>query len=143
MSFLKNNSWKQMAAWTAVPFIAVANGALRELTFGRVLPPTLSHNLSMVPLLIGIFAYAFYVGRRWPLEDVVAGTRVGLVWAVLTVAFELGLGALTGHSVREMAAQYNVFAGNLWPLAPLSMAIAPEVVRRFQQRRVNHQAPAR
>jgi hypothetical protein len=134
---LDSHRTKHMVAWFAVPFVAIANGALREMTYGRMLPKDLSHNLSLAPLMVGIFAFAYLIGQRWPLPSRRAGVQVGVVWLTLTVAFEFGMGAVTGVSAEDVLAQYNVLRGHLWPLAPLSMAIAPESIRRIQQRRQN------
>jgi hypothetical protein len=122
---------RHIAAWIILAVVAVANGAIREATYGRWLGRSLAHSLAVLPLLVAIFALAWLLARKWPLQGSRAGIRVGLIWVVLTVAFEFGVGALSGDSLSAMLAQYNVSRGSLWPLVPLSMAVAPEIARRL------------
>jgi hypothetical protein len=123
---------KHLLSWAAVPFMAVANGVVRDLTYGRGMGGTLAHSISVFPLVAAIFAWAIYVEKRRPLADRRAAVRVGAVWLALTVAFEAGLGALQGMSIRDMLASYDVTRGHLWPLVPLAMALAPEVARLWR-----------
>jgi hypothetical protein len=61
----------------------------------------------------------------------------------LTLLFEFGLGALRGLDLRVMLTQYDVTKGHLWPLVPLTMGLAPELVRRAAARRVRRRAALR
>ena len=50
----------------------------------------------------------------------------------LTLAFESLLGRfVSGLSWREMLAEYNLAAGRLWVLVPISVAAAPYVFFRL------------
>jgi hypothetical protein len=51
---------------------------------------------------------------------------VGLVWLVLTVAFELLLGHyVAGATWETQLADYNLLRGRLWPLVLLTTLLAP------------------
>jgi hypothetical protein len=132
---MERNELKQVGAWLAVPVMAVVNGALRDLAYGKLMSETLAHSLSVVPLLGAILAWAWLLASWAPLPSKQAGLRVGLIWLLLTLAFEFGLGALRGLPLREMLAQYDITQGHLWPLVPLTMGLAPELTRRLVTRR--------
>ena len=124
---MDRNELKHIGAWLAVPLMAVGNGALRDLVYGRKMSDTLAHSLSVLPLLPVILAWAWLLARRSPLAGHPAGLRVGLIWLLLTLMFEFGLGALRGLELRAMLEQYDITQGHLWPLVPITMGVSPEL----------------
>lgn len=132
---LTRNERKHIAAWLVLPLLAVANGAVRDLTYGRGMNHDVAHSLSVFPLVVVIFAVAVVAARRWPLSDARAAARVGAAWLCLTVAFELALGSALQVPPREMLAAYDVTRGRLWALVPLATAVAPALARIWQLRR--------
>jgi hypothetical protein len=125
---------KHLWAWLPIPAMAVVNGGVRDLVYAKFMSETLAHSISVLPLMAAIAAWAWFLAGRWPLADQRAGLRIGLIWFVLTLTFELGLGALRGVELTEMLAQYDVTRGHLWPLVPLTMGLSPELARRFAAR---------
>ena len=125
------NETKQVLSWTVLPFAAVANGVLRDKTYGKSMGETASHSLAVAPLAAVVGFWAGLVARRWPLPSRRSAIRVGILWLALTLAFETGLGKARGVSVREQLAEYDVRRGRLWPLALAVIGLAP----LFHQRR--------
>jgi hypothetical protein len=124
------NALRHVAAWLLVMVMAVVNGTIRDFTYGRWLAERLAHSLSVIPLLVGILAVAFWLARRWPLPSPSATAAVGAIWLLATLGFEFGLGTAAGRPMSELLAQYDLVHGNLWPLVPLTMALAPAIARR-------------
>jgi hypothetical protein len=63
--------------------------------------------------------------------------EVGAVWALLTLAFEFGVGHyLLNRPWSVLLADYDLRAGRIWVLVPIAMAVAPALVRALQTRRV-------
>jgi hypothetical protein len=59
---------------------------------------------------------------------------VGIVWLVLTLAFEIAFGRLVAHaSWSRIASDYNLFRGGLLPIGLLVLTAAPLVAARFRQ----------
>lgn len=116
---------RHLLGWLALPAAAVANGVLRDTTYGRCMSRTASHSLAVVPLAAFIFAWAALLQRRRPLPGRGAALRIGLLWLACTLAFEFGMGAARRVPAREMLAEYDVRRGNLWPLVPLAVVAAP------------------
>ena len=52
----------------------------------------------------------------------------------LTVAFEFGLGYSRGLSWNEMLADYNILAGRLWLLVPVTLLASPALAFRLRRR---------
>lgn len=50
---------------------------------------------------------------------------VGIVWVVLTTGFEFLVGYAEGIPVDEPLAQYDVAAGQVWVVVPLTLLVAP------------------
>jgi hypothetical protein len=54
---------------------------------------------------------------------------VGLIWLVLTVLFEFAMGRYVSRQSWEQLLQaYNLFAGSLWPLLLVTVAVLPALV---------------
>ncbi len=112
--------------------IAIANGALRQLTFGKVMPELRAHQISTAigSILIGIFIWA--VVRLWPPSSARQALSIGLVWLALTVVFEFVFGRfIMHHPWSHLLNDYNVFTGRLWALFLIWLTLAPYVFFRI------------
>ncbi len=47
---MHGNEIKHICAWLPIPVVAVVNGSLRDLVYGKLMNETLAHSLSVVPL---------------------------------------------------------------------------------------------
>ena len=124
---------RYVLAWVAMLVIAFANGALRQATFAKIMPELRAHQLSTLigSVLIGVFIW-FYI-RTWPPSSGHQALLIGLFWLVLTVAFEFILGVVLLHrSLAQALQDYNLFAGRVWVLFLIWLAIAPWVFFRLR-----------
>lgn len=55
---------------------------------------------------------------------------MGVLWVLLTILFEAGLGRIGGLSAPEIAASYSPLAPTLWVQAVLVILIAPPLMDR-------------
>src|SRR5690348_3843934 len=85
-----------LAAWLGGAVIGVANGATRELTYGRELPEPTANAISAVTGAAAFLGYFDFLQRRRPLRSRRQAMLVGGAWATLTVGFEFGLGRAQG-----------------------------------------------
>ncbi len=109
---------RYILAWFAMLLIAVANGALRQTTFAKVMPELRAHQLSTLigSVLIGLFIW--FVIRAWPPLSGRQALLMGLVWLVLTVAFELFMGLVLAHRSFAEALRLNLkFSVDFWAKA--------------------------
>jgi hypothetical protein len=119
---------RDVLAWIPMLVIAVANGALRQATFGKVMPELRAHQLSTLigSVLIGLFIWL--VVRTWPASSSRQAVLIGLVWLLLTVAFEFFMGlVLAQRQLSQVLHDYNLLAGRIWVLFLIWLTIAPWV----------------
>lgn len=119
-------------AWLAMLLVAVANGALRDFTYGRRLEELVAHQLSSAigMVLLGVVMWAFL--RRHPPVSGRQALGIGLFWMGLTVAFEfLFFHYLGGHSWASLLAAYDLLAGRVWVVVLAWIAVAPYLFYRW------------
>ena len=119
---------RYVIAWVPMLFIAIANGALRQFTFGRVMPELHAHQLSTVigSVLIGLFIYV--VVRIWPPSSSKQAVVIGLAWLFLTVLFEFAFGRWGMHRTwDQLLNDYNLAAGRVWIVFLAWLTAAPYV----------------
>ncbi len=125
-------TWKYFAAWFVMLLVSVANGAVRDLFYGKHMSAMAAHQLSTVTglLLLGLVIRAF-VHLNPPSSDRHA-ILIGLLWMALTVGFEfLFFHFVAGRPWSELLANYNILAGRAWVLVLLWVAVAPYLFFHF------------
>src|ERR1700712_5755969 len=83
-----------IVAWIAGAGIGVANGVLREVTYGKKLSEPAASRLSALAAVIAFGSFFRGLDRRWPLAGSRESLCVGGIWLALTVCFEFGFGRL-------------------------------------------------
>lgn len=124
--------WKYLIAWFVMLLVSIANGSVRDLTYGKRMDELAAHQLSTVSgvLLLGVVIFGFV--RRYPPSSGQKAVSIGLLWVALTVAFEfLFFHYVGGHSWVELLANYNVLKGRVWVFVPIWVAIAPYLFFRL------------
>jgi succinate dehydrogenase/fumarate reductase cytochrome b subunit len=114
--------------WFPLIGIGIFNGVLREATYGKRMSELRAHQLSS---LIGtvLFYVAFHlILRSFPTASTAHAALVGLIWLLMTAAFEFCFGRwVAKHSWRRLLRDYDLAAGRLWGLVLLSIFLAPLV----------------
>jgi hypothetical protein len=122
-----------LAAWLGMAALGVTNGVLREVTYQPHVGERTGHQISTFTLMALIAGYVWWLQRRWPLLSDRQAVSIGVTWALMTLAFEFGFGHyVDGLSWEKLVADYDLTAGNLWVLVPLTVALAPSAARRLQ-----------
>lgn len=122
-------------AWVGASVLGVVNGTTRELLYKDRLGESTANQIS-VATLIGLLALYFWMlQRHWPLATRRDALSVGGSWVLLTILFEFGFGHyVDGDSWEDLLSNYDVSAGNLWPLVLLWIGLGPEAVRALSER---------
>jgi hypothetical protein len=119
-------------AWFPMLALAVANGTLRQATYGKRIPELRAHQLSTLSAAVLLGAYIWLVIHAWPPGSAREAVLVGVLWLVLTVAFEFFMGlVLARRPLREVLKDYNLARGRVWPLLLLWIALAPLVFHHY------------
>jgi hypothetical protein len=120
-----------LAAWIGGAAIGVANGVFREVTYGERLGEPRAGRLSALSAITAFAGYFRFLDLRWPLRSPREALGIGGIWLALTVCFEFSFGRLVARkSWLELAAEYNLSKGKLWPVVLAWIALGPELVRR-------------
>lgn len=123
---------RYLLAWVPMVLIGIANGILREMTYGKHFSELRSHQISTV---IGILLFGFYIGTLayfWNFQSSQQAFLVGGIWLFLTIAFEFIFGHfIARHSWSRLLSDYNLLAGRVWSLVLIWIAVAPFLFYRF------------
>jgi hypothetical protein len=108
---------KYTIAWIPMVFIAIANGAIRQLGYGKLLGELSAHQLSCLTGITFFLLYTWCLSLYRPLESSRQAFTIGLIWLILTIAFEFlfmhyGAKVPRGKLLRD----YNILEGRLWVL---------------------------
>jgi hypothetical protein len=116
--------------------IAIANGVLREYTYGTVIPELAAHQVSTLTGILFTGAFVGYLHRRWPLESIAQAWLIGVAWLLLTVLFEFGFGRyVAGHPWGHLLADYDLRQGRVWSLFLLWLLVMPALIHHFASAR--------
>lgn len=120
-------------AWIPMLGLAIANGALRQLTFGKRMSELRAHQLSTAIGAAIIGCFMWFVIRVQPPASSRQAVTIGLVWLSLTVVFEFAMGRFLMHRPwRQLIQDYNLAAGRVWALLLLWLALAPYFFYRLR-----------
>ena len=115
-----------MLMWFPMLFIAIVNGALREFTFGKVMPELRAHQLSTLIGSILIGSFIWFVLSILPPASIGQALFIGVIWLCFTVTFEFFMGLVLLHKpLSEVIHDYNLFAGRVWVLFLILLVVAP------------------
>jgi hypothetical protein len=124
---------KYTIAWIPMVLIAVANGALRQLGYGRLLSELSAHQLSCLTGILLFLLYTRCLSLYWPIESSRQAFTIGVIWPFLTIAFEflfMHYGATVPWS--KLLQDYNILKGSVWVLVLFAVLIAPYLVFRIR-----------
>jgi hypothetical protein len=120
-------------AWFPMLFLAIANGALRQLTFGKRMPELQAHQLSTAigSVIIGLFIW--FIVHILPPSSARQAIYIGLTWVFLTVGFEFAMGRfIMRRPWRQLIHDYNLTSGRVWTLFLLWLALAPYLLFKLR-----------
>jgi hypothetical protein len=117
--------------WFGLLTVAIVNGAAREALLTPRWGAHMAHVLSTFTLCSGILLLSWlsirWLDPRTPRD----AWAIGGLWLALTVAFEFLAGHyLFGQPWSRLLADYNVPAGRIWPLVPITTLLAPVLSAR-------------
>lgn len=106
--------------WFAMVVGAVLNGVIRESLLNDYLSENVALPISGLLLSLIIFGISYIAVGYIPKKSVMTYLGIGLVWVLLTLSFEYGLGYyVLGKSWSEISEIFDVASGNLFALVLL------------------------
>ena len=119
---------KYALAWLAMPIIGIINGTIRQYGYKQALGELRAHQVSTVTGIILFAIYIWALTRWWKIESSAQAIAIGVMWLVLTVAFEFLFGHyVMKHPWSRLLHDYNILEGRLWLLVLLFVVIAPYI----------------
>ena len=112
--------------------IAVGNGTLRDLGYKKHVGELTAHQISTFSLIVFLGVYIRYFVSAVPLATGRQAIIMGLLWLMLTLCFEFGLGRTRGRSLETLLADYDLAHGRLWALIPIFIAVAPYIFHKLR-----------
>ena len=123
-----------LAVWLAMVLVAILNATIRELFITPNAGDYLAHVASTITLVVALAVVIVLYLRRVPDHASIELAAIGVLWAGLTVAFELLFGHyVAGESWAALLALYDVTAGYVWAFVPLFLLLAPLLLGRRLQ----------
>jgi hypothetical protein len=123
------------AGWLGLVILAIMNGIVRVKVYAPFMDDLTAHQVST---LIGIFLFGIYI---WLLTGIIKiessqqALLVGLLWLVMTVAFEFLFGHyVAGHPWSRLFQDYNIFKGRVWLLVLIWTTLAPYIFYRVRSK---------
>lgn len=115
--------------------IAVINGAARDFFYKKYVGELAGHQISTIILIILFGIYFTTIFKKYPLKSEISALQVGMLWLILTLLFEFGLGKLNGHSWANLFEDYNLMKGRVWIFVPIWVSVAPYIFYKLKQKR--------
>jgi hypothetical protein len=124
-------SWfKALVAWFLIVIAESIHGIIRQLLIAPVIGEMPARQVGVLIGSVIIFVIA-WASIRWINARTFAEQfKVGLLWVVLIVIFEVTLGAALGYSKERMLSDYNMTEGGFMGLGLLFMLFAPALAAR-------------
>ena len=120
-------------SWIGMVIIAIMNGVIRDVLYGKRLGELTAHQISTFTLIVLSGLYLWLLGLAWKIPSPNQAITIGLIWLALTVAFEFLFGHYVAkHPWTRLFHDYNIFKGRIWVLVLIWITIAPYVFYRFQ-----------
>jgi hypothetical protein len=123
------------AGWLGLVILAIMNGIVRVKVYAPFMDDLTAHQVST---LIGIFLFGIYI---WLLTGIIKiessqqALLVGLLWLVMTVAFEFLFGHyVAGHPWSKLFQDYNIFKGRVWLLVLIWTTLTPYIFYRVRSK---------
>lgn len=116
---------KAAVAWLMLCVVMFANGAIRALVLQPRLGEDLARQVASVTGVLFVLLASWVFVRGCPQATPRQLLWVGAGWVAATLAFEFGLGFISGLGWRELLAEYDIVRGRLWSLIVLSVFLGP------------------
>lgn len=134
---------KAIAVWLLFIAAESLNGTIRELWLIPTLGNTQAHRIAFIIGSILVLTVATLSIRWLHASRITQLIQIGLLWVLLTLAFEIGLGRLVlGYSWERIAADYNIAQGGLMAFGLMLLLFAPLIAAKLRGVLPNSNQPA-
>ena len=130
---------KLVKAWLIILPFMIVNGIFRELVMKQLVPAQVAEIMSVAIAIAILLVLTRYLLRPLAGKSVPQLVRASVTLVVMTVAFEFVFGHYVDQkSWSELAANYEVWNGKLWPVALAVIAFVPFLWGRWSIEEKGH-----
>lgn len=119
-----------VAVWLLIAAVESVHGTFRQLFLAPVLGDMPARQVAVFSGSALIFLVAWLTVRWMALPGRREWILAGAAWVVLTLVFEIGLGAALGYTRERLLADYDLRQGGLMGPGLLFMLAAPWLAAR-------------
>jgi hypothetical protein len=124
---------RSIVIWLIFIIIESLNGTIRTLWLVPLLGELRAHQISFMTGSLLILTISTIFVRWLKISSFAQSLGVGVLWMLLTVLFEVGLGRFGfGYSWAQIAADYNLFQGRLMSLGLVLLVLAPLIATKIR-----------
>ena len=125
--------FKYFIAWFGIVVLGLLNATIRQVIYARYVSELAAHQISTLTFAVMVGLYAWTLSVFLKLTSPGEAFGVGIMWMILTVAFEFALGRyVVGDSWSKLLADYDLSEGRVWSLFILWVGLAPYVFYRLK-----------
>jgi hypothetical protein len=118
---------KYLLYWLPMILLAVANGIFRQFILLNPLGELRAHQVSTLFLIVLCSIYVWLIFSQLAIQNARQALIVGMVWVVLTILFEFGMGALARRSLENILYDYHLLSGRIWLLFLVWLLVLPGI----------------
>jgi hypothetical protein len=119
--------YRAIVVWMLIMLAETGHGAIREVFIAPMIGDLPARQLGVFVGCGIIFAIAWLTARWMGARTRQAQWRVGVLWLVLTLGFEILLGRMLGMSWARILSDYNLARGGLMLVGLAFMFSAPRL----------------
>lgn len=124
---------KFFIAWFPIVIFAFANAAVRQAVYAKYVSELAAHQISTLVLCVLVGVYVWVLSGYLKLQSPDQALGAGLMWLIMTVLFETGLGHyVLGNPWSQVFRDYNILEGRVWSLFLLWLTLSPYVFYRIR-----------
>ena len=125
--------FKYFNAWFGIVVLGLLNATIRQGVYARYVSELAAHQISTLTFAVLVGLYAWALSGFFKLSSPGEAFGAGIVWMILTIVFEFGLGRyVVGDSWAKLLADYDLLEGRVWGLFILWVGLAPYVFYRLK-----------
>lgn len=119
------NWGRAIAIWLLILAAESIAGTIRRIWLVPALGEHTAHQIGVVAASLLILFIAWLTARWLDARTFKAQLQVGVLWVVLMLAFEFGVGFAIGYSMQQMLVEYDLSRGGLMGLGFVVLLFAP------------------
>lgn len=123
---------RALAVWLLLMLAESMHGTMRTLYLAPLVGDFTARQISVFTGSLIMLWLAWFTAPWLAAGSRKNCTRIGLLWVVLTIIFEIWLGLAMGYSWQRLLADYNLAAGGLMVIGIVVLAAAPMIGARMR-----------